>query len=243
MQQDGERDRRAAGVPGLEADDLTPASLKEAGAVVRELADAGIQVPKELTEDLALYLTHIREYGRRINLVAGADLERVGRRHLLESYNVLNAPIDLTNGPLADVGSGAGVPGIPLALLLPHLEVALIESVGKKARFLERVVGDLGLASRVKVVMERVEDLSTDPEFRGRFAAVTMRGLGPLPRVVPWCAPLLRPRGILVAFKGTEMEKELKQAMSAIVTAGLELLDIVPLRWGEGRLVLLQRGD
>lgn len=232
-----------AGGAAAHAEVLRAEELNEAGAVTRELAAAGFHVPEGLTRAFALYLTRIREWSRHIHLVAAGDLERIGTRHLLESFNVLDCPLSLSGGRLADAGSGAGFPGIPLALLLPDLEVLLIESVRKRARLLARLVAELGLGGRVQVRTERVEDVAAQPEFRERFTVVTMRGLGPLPRVIPWCAPLLGPRGVLVAFKGASFEEELRQALGAIAAAGLELLDIVPLRWGEGRLVLLRRGE
>jgi 16S rRNA (guanine527-N7)-methyltransferase len=224
--------------------DLPASVLNEAGEVIRELAAAGIQIPEAQLVIFARYLHRVREWGRRINLVARGDLSRLGRRHLLESFNVLcHFPPDLAaRGPLADAGSGAGFPGLPLALLLPHLDVVLIESVRKKAQFLERVVAEFGLGGRVRVEAERAEVLAGRPEYRGRFAVVTVRGIGPLSRAVRWCAPLLRPGGYLMAFKGTEaVEEELRLAMAAVGAYGLELSDIVPLRWGEGRLILLRR--
>ena len=224
--------------------DLPAAALNEAGDVVRELAAAGFQVTEAQLVIFARYLHRVREWGRRINLVASGDLGRLGRRHLLESFNILcHLPPDLAGeGPLADAGSGAGFPGLPLALLLPHLEVVLIESVRKKAQFLDRVVAELELGGRVRVEADRAEVLAVRPEFRGRFAVVTVRGIGPLSRAVRWCAPLLRPRGHLMVFKGTAAaEEELRLAMTAIGAYGLEFSDIVPLRWGDGRLVILWR--
>jgi len=232
-----------SGLPLADVQDLPADILDQANEVTRELAAAGIRISGELTRAFAIYMGRLREWSRRMNLVSPRDLERVGRRHLLESFNVLTCPIDLADGPLADAGSGAGFPGLPLALVVPNLEVLLIESVRKKALFLERVITELGLAGRVQVRAARVEVLAASPELRGRFAVVTMRGFGLLSRGVRWCAPLLRPRGYLVAFKGTEFEKELRQAMAVMSTSGLGLVDVVPLRWGEGRLVLLRRKD
>jgi 16S rRNA (guanine527-N7)-methyltransferase len=209
---------------------------------VRELERAGLDVPDELAARLALYLHRIREWGRRMNLVSPGDLGRLARRHLLESYNILfNTPPGLMAGPLADAGSGAGFPGVPLALALPHLEVLLIESIRKKSAFLESAVNELGLGGRVFVAAERAETVACRAEHRGKYGLVTARGLGPLSRAIRWCAPLVALGGHLVGFKGTDIDEELGDALPAIVAHGLELADVVPLRWGEGRLVLLRR--
>lgn len=214
---------------------------EEAAEVARELATIGVHVGAEQIQAFSVYLTRVRQRGQRINLVSGGDLGRLGRRHLLESFNILSCPLQITSGPLADAGSGAGFPGLPLASLVPELRVLLIESVRKKARFLTEIVDELGLGDRVRVAAERVEVLAARPEHAGAFNTVTVRGLGPLSRVAPWCAPLLRPRGYLVAFKGTDVERELSVSIKAIAAEGLELMDIVPLRWGDGNLVILRR--
>ncbi len=117
-----------------------------------ELAGLGITLDPATEEALALYLRRIRQWSERINLVSAHDVERLGRRHLLESFNVLACPFPLAGARLADAGSGAGFPGIPLALIEPTLEVLLIESVRKKAAFLSRMVADLGLAPSSEAV-------------------------------------------------------------------------------------------
>lgn len=214
---------------------------EEAAEVARELATMGVHVGAEQIQTFSAYLARVRERGQRINLVSSGDLSRLGRRHLLESFNILSCPLQISSGPLADAGSGAGFPGLPLASVVPELRVLLIESVRKKARFLVEMVTELGLEGRVRVEAERVEVLARRPEYAGAFYTVTLRGLGPLSRVVPWCAPLLRPRGHLVAFKGTDVERELRVSIETIAAEGLELTDIVPLRWGDGKLVVLRR--
>jgi 16S rRNA (guanine527-N7)-methyltransferase len=252
---DGHRAQADPGVPDGERADVVPGpsdevvphgaipaeALAEASEVTRELAGLGLSISADHARMFARYLQRVRERSRHVNLVSGGDLARLGRRHLLESFNILSCPLDLSRGPLADAGSGAGFPGLPLALLLPELRVLLVESVQKKARFLREMVDEFGLAGRVRVEAERVEVLAARPELAGAFNAVTVRGMGPLSRVVPWCAPLLRARGHLVAFKGTGIEEELRGAIETISSHGLELADIVHMRWGEGRLLILRR--
>jgi len=195
---------------------------------------------------IARFLGCFRQVGAHTNLVSAADMHRLGQRHLLESFNVLACGLDLDwsgerIGPLLDAGSGGGFPGLPLAIVLPHLRVALVESVRKKARFLAETVDALGLADRVRVVPERVETLGQAQEWRGQFPLLTARGFGPLPRTLPWCAPLLAEGGYLVAFKGTQVDHELTLAASAMRKGRLELHGLAPMRWGEGRMVVLRK--
>lgn len=256
----GGREAAPSGPPGAR-------ELAEALDVARELAGIGVTLGPATEHALAVYLRRIRQWSERFNLVSAADVERLGRRHLLESFNVLACPLPLGDARLADAGSGAGFPGIPLAMVLPELEVLLIESVRKKAAFLARVVSELGLAPpqgaeaptpgdphgagrisasvspppRVIVAAERAERLAAFPEHRGRYGIVTVRGFGPLSRAVGECGGLLVPGGFLVAFKGSEPEREIREALGVMRASGFALTDIVPMRWGEGSLVLLQR--
>ena len=258
----------------------------EAHEVAGELAGLGIDLDRHAEEALAMYLRRIRQWSERINLVSALDVERLGRRHLLESFNVLTCPFSLAGARLADAGSGAGFPGIPLALIEPELEVLLIESVRKKAAFLSRVVSDLGLAPpapavpataeaaagaaaeaaagltagaaaeatraraqsaappllpRVVVAAERAEVLASLAEHRSRYGILTVRGFGPLSRAVRECGALLAPGGFLVAFKGSSPEREVREALAIMRGRRLMLADIMPMRWGEGSIVLLRR--
>lgn len=107
---------------------------------------------------------------------------------------------------VVDVGSGAGLPGIPLAILRPDLRVTLLESLLRRASFLEQAVEELGLGDRVSVVRARAE------EHRGTFDVVTCRAVAPLPRLVGWCLPLIAPGGQLLALKGSTAADELAEA-------------------------------
>jgi 16S rRNA (guanine527-N7)-methyltransferase len=215
---------------------------REASEVLQELIAAGEPVDgNALLPLFAGYLARVQQSGESMNLVSTGDRARIGRRHLLESFNVLAVPGDWAVGPLCDAGSGAGFPGLPLAMLFPALPVVLVESVRKKARFLSETVAALGLEGRVTVLAERVEDVAQRAPWRGSFAIVTARGLGPLERSLPWCAPLLRAGGHLVAFKGTHVDRELAGAAEVARRAQLELRDLIPMRWGEGNMVVFRR--
>jgi len=226
----------------------TPASLRdeeagvEADEVVRELEAAGVHFDANPVRALfAQFIARVRSVGEQMNLVSTADRTRIGRRHLLESFNVLSCPVEWGTGPLCDAGSGAGFPGLPLAMLLPELKVVLVESVGKKARFLAATVATLGLAQRVSILPERVEDIAQRAPWREMFPIVTARGLGPLDRALPWCAPLLSEGGHLIAFKGSQVDAELAAAAHAMQAAQLDLRDLIPMRWGEGALVVFRK--
>ena len=102
---------------------------------------------------------------------------------------------------MVDVGSGAGLPGIPLAVLRPDLRVALLEPLLRRVNFLNEAVDALGLGDRVTVVRGRAE------EHHQRYAVVLARAVAPLVKLVPWCAPLRSPAGTILALKGRSAQR------------------------------------
>lgn len=115
-----------------------------------------------------------------------------------------------------DVGSGAGLPGIPLALVRPDLKVVLLEPLLRRATFLSEVIAELGLTGRVSVDRGRAE------ERRGNYAVdvVTSRAVAPLDRLAGWCLPLTKPGGVMLALKGSSAQEEIESSRAAIGKAG-----------------------
>jgi 16S rRNA (guanine527-N7)-methyltransferase len=118
-----------------------------------------------------------------------------------------------------DVGTGAGFPGLPLKILYPHISLTLVESVAKKARFLEAVVAELDLAD-VSVMVARAEALGQDAAFRGRFDWAVARAVAELRVLVEYLLPLCRVGGHLLAQKGERAADEVAAAQQAIATLG-----------------------
>lgn len=146
-------------------------------------------------------------------LIGPRESDRLWDRHVLNSV----APAELLpeGATVADVGSGAGLPGIPLALLRPDLRVVLVEPLLRRATFLEQAVEELGLGDRVEVVRSRAED------HNGRYDVVLSRALAPLPRLISWCDPLRQPDGVIVALKGRTAPDELAAARRDLERRGL----------------------
>jgi 16S rRNA (guanine527-N7)-methyltransferase len=153
-----------------------------------------------------------------MNLTRITDPSEVEVRHFLDSLTAALPVLDrLQIGErlrLVDVGSGGGMPGLPLKIAFPSLSVTLIESVNKKADFLRETVGDLGLTD-VEVVALRAELAARDPTRRDVYDWATARALGPLPVVVELCAPFLAPGGLLVAQRSGDLDADLVHAAPA----------------------------
>jgi 16S rRNA (guanine527-N7)-methyltransferase len=151
--------------------------------------------------------------GVRRGLIGPREADRVWSRHLLNSAVVVEACP--ASGLVVDVGSGAGLPGIPMALARPGLTVRLVEPLLRRVTFLTEVVSRLGL-DNVEVVRSRVEDL------HGSWAAptVTARAVAPLDRLAAWCLPLVAPGGSLLAVKGERADEELTDARDQLRRLG-----------------------
>ena len=153
-------------------------------------------------------------------LIGPRETDRLWDRHVLNSV-AISGLID-AGASLVDVGSGAGLPGIPLAVLRPDLQVTLLEPLLRRVTFLTATVTDLGLADRVRVVRGRAE------EHDEQYDVVVARALAPLSRLVQWCTPLRRPGGVILALKGRSAGDEIAQARSVVARSGLavELLAV-----------------
>lgn len=136
-------------------------------------------------------------------LLGPREGDRLWQRHILNSAAL--ASVMPQGASVVDVGSGAGLPGIPLALVRPDLQVTLLEPLERRVTFLTAAVENLGISDRVRIVRARAE------EHKDLYDVVTCRAVGPLKRLLPWCLPLLRPRtGELIALKGASVSDELR---------------------------------
>ena len=153
--------------------------------------------------DLAVRYAHLLcTAGVERGLLGPREKERIWERHLLNSAAL--APLVPAGADVADLGSGAGLPGIPLALARPDLRVTLVEPMARRVAFLRECVDDLQVD--VAVVRARAEELA-----RASVGVVVVRALAPLVRLVPTALPLLRPDGLLLAMKGRTATDELAQ--------------------------------
>jgi 16S rRNA (guanine527-N7)-methyltransferase len=150
---------------------------------------------------------------RQLNLTRITALEDFLYRHLLDSLS-LSAFLP-TGSLLADIGSGAGFPAIPLAMARPDLQVTAVESVGKKCAFIQETIEKLRLTN-LKVLNTRGEHLGHDPQARERFDRVTARAVAALPVLLEYCLPLVKVGGSFLAMKGLNFEAELADSKNAL---------------------------
>jgi 16S rRNA (guanine527-N7)-methyltransferase len=203
-----------------------PAGVAE--ALERGLAAMGLDAA--LAPPLLTYLTLLDRWNRTYNLTAIRDPMEMVTRHLLDS---LAMQPYLEQGTLADLGTGPGLPGIPLAIARPQLQVTLVESNGKKARFMREAVRQLGLTN-ARVAESRAEALA-EP---GAYDNLTARAMDTLAGIIAVGGHLLRPGGRLLAMKGVHPHDEIAQ-----LPAGWQVEQVLPLHvpglTGERHLVVV----
>jgi 16S rRNA (guanine527-N7)-methyltransferase len=195
-------------------------------------ATCGIVLDAERVNRLARYVELLLARNERLNLTRIVELPEIERRHLLDSLTCALPVLDALNGGAAwrcaDVGSGGGLPGIPLAIVFPSLQMTLIESVGKKAAFLREVVAELGLEG-VSVRAERAEEAAHDPAERDGYDLVVARALAPLPVALELCLPFARPGGVAVLPRGSDLAGQLADGEAAAESLAARLRPPVPL--------------
>jgi 16S rRNA (guanine527-N7)-methyltransferase len=218
---------------------VTPDQL--AARLKSEAAGVGTALTDGQTAQLIQYLQLITRWKRAAALTAVGDPLEAARVHVADSLLCLRAGLAEGAG-LIDVGSGAGLPGVPLAIARPDLHVTLLEANRRKAGFLERAVAELGLD--VRVLAGRAEDLAAGPPAREAYDVVTARAVAPLPILAELTLPLARVGGRAVLLKGPRVHKEIASARGAIATLGgdpPELIEAVLLGGSHRAIVVVPK--
>lgn len=161
-------------------------------------------------------------WNEKINLTAIHTKEEIKTKHFLDSLTLLPF-IPKETKTLVDVGSGAGFPGIPLAIVRPEINVTLIESIGKKAKFLEHVVEILNLKN-VEVINARAEEVAKHPDYFESFDVGVARAVARLDKLAPFVLPLVKKGGIFLAQKGTL--ENLEESVEALAECGGKIISI-----------------
>jgi 16S rRNA (guanine527-N7)-methyltransferase len=182
---------------------------------------AGVATFGDQLELISRYVDMLASRGIDRGLIGPREADRLWDRHVLNSAAL--SQLIPSSADVVDVGSGAGLPGLPLAILRPDLEVTLLEPLLRRSTFLDEAVAELGLGERVRVVRARAED------HRDRYRVVTARAVAPLPRLVLWCNPLRDPDGQILALKGASAADEVRTAGTALRSAGLRA-EVLQLR-------------
>ena len=199
-------------------------------AMLERAAAAGIPLNAVQAEMFESYHCMLIEANVRFNLTRVPDDEAEAiDRNYLDCIAPLAIGLPAAHASLIDVGSGAGFPGIPLAICLPETRIVLMDSLGKRVEFLESVIGELQL--NAQAVHLRAEDGARKPEYREAFDLATARAVAPLNLLCEYLLPFVRVGGQMLALKGPGLDEEVAAAENALSVLGGRFLrsDALPI--------------
>jgi len=177
---------------------------------------------------LEQYEQELLAWNERFNLTAIRDVEEVRVKHFLDSLTCVQAMRENPGKRLADIGTGAGFPGLVLKIVYPAVQLTLVESVGKKADFCRHVVNTLGL-DNVEVIQERAENIGQLLAYREQFDWAVARAVAALPVLAEYLLPLVRVGGSMLAMKGESGPVESHASEHALQMLGGHLRQLVPV--------------
>ena len=189
-----------------------------------EVQNLGIQLNNEQENQFLTYFNELVEVNQYMNLTAITEKEDVYRKHFLDSLEIVRALDNKEKYTLCDVGSGAGFPSIPLAIVDSNVNVTIIDALNKRIKFLNDLTGKLGLTN-VNALHKRAEDYVK--EVGASFDVVTARAVARLNVLVELCLPLVKIGGKFIAMKGSGGQDELDEAKKGISILGGKIVDVI----------------
>ena len=209
-----------------------------------QLAALGIVLSEKQLDQFETYFSLLVEWNEKMNLTGITERGAVYEKHFYDSLTLAKS-VDFNEvSSLADIGSGAGFPSIPLAIAYPHLKVTIVDSLAKRIRFLEEVASRLGL-SDVSPIHGRAEDVARLKAHRDQYDIVTARAVARLAVLNEFCLPFVRAGGTFVAMKGTDITEEISESKYSIDKLNGKLIRIeqmqLPSEGADRHLVLIAK--
>lgn len=187
--------------------------------------DVGLELTKDQYEKFITYMRLLQEWNEKINLTAITEDEEIIKKHFIDCIKAFKRDEFKNAKTLIDVGTGAGFPGLPIAIMKSDLQVTLLDSLNKRINFLNTVVRELGLQN-VTTIHSRAEDGARDKNLREKFDIATSRAVANMTVLAEFCLPYVKVGGNFIALKGPAVEEEIQGSKNAIGTLGGELVDI-----------------
>ena len=201
----------------------------------------GVEINAEQAEKFEGYARLLFEWNQKMNLTAITSPEGVALLHFADSLTLLSAADFKDGASLADVGTGAGFPSVPLAIMRPDMQFTLVDSLNKRITFLEAVKSELGLD--FKTVHGRAEELGRDVKYREKFDFATARAVAGLNVLCEYCLPFVKKGGSFLAMKGPSGRDEAAQAENAVKLLGGRLSAVKEFSLGENdrRVIIIDK--
>ena len=190
-------------------------------------AEAQLSFTDEQLAQFTRYYELLVETNKVMNLTAITEPEEVAVKHMVDSLLAFEAA--MAGKTLVDVGTGAGFPGVPLKIYCPSLKVTLVDSLGKRLRFLEQVISELGLKG-IRCEHLRAEDAGRNKKHREQYDYVTARAVARLSVLSEYCLPLAKKGGQFIALKGSRYAEEINEGEAAVKILGGKIISAEPVK-------------
>lgn len=187
--------------------------------------DLGIKFTEDMAIKFEEYYNLLIEWNKKINLTAITDKEDVYKKHFIDSIKAISNSEIKGAKTLIDVGTGAGLPGIPIKIVLPDLEITLLDSLNKRVIFLDECIAKLKL-NKISAYHGRAEDFAQDTRFREKFDIVISRAVANLPVLVEICLGFSKIGGYFVALKGPSINDELVGSEKVVKLMGGRVIGV-----------------
>lgn len=208
------------------------------------MTERGFPLSQRQLEQFEMYFRLLVEWNEKMNLTGITDKEAVYEKHFFDSVSLaffLDLP-SITS--LADIGSGAGFPSLPLKIVFPHLKVTIVDSLNKRIQFLLQVCNSLGLEG-VQCIHGRAEDIARLPEHRDAYRLVTARAVARLNVLNEFCLPFVEKDGIFAAMKGSETVQEVEEAAYSLAELKAKVVQVqsfkLPYEQSERSIVIVRK--
>lgn len=197
--------------------------------LTQRAAEAGLSLTDAQIAQFAVYHEMLIDWNTRMNLTALTSPEDVAVKHIIDSLTAYDAALFDGAKKLIDVGTGAGLPGIPLAVAAPHICVTLMDALQKRVRFLTEVTRAMGLTNTV-CIHARAEEAARQPAHREHYDIAVSRAVARMPVLLSYTLPLVRVGGTLLALKGRAYAEEAAEGAAAARTLGGGAITARPVR-------------
>lgn len=206
--------------------------------------ELNINLDEEALESFRTYKKLLQEWNEKIDITTITEDKEVDIKHFLDSLTAITTDLFEGKKRIIDVGTGGGFPGLPLKIYNNNLEVSLLDSLNKRIKYLNEVIGELKL-DNIEAIHGRAEELSRTKEYREQYDICISRAVASLDTLSEYCMPFVKQGGYFISMKGPEIEEELKESNNAITTLGGKVLKVekirIPLSDIEHSLIIIEK--
>lgn len=185
----------------------------------------GLVLSQEQMAQFERYANDLLYWNEKVNLISRRDVEHVWLRHILHSVAMGFTGELPKSGKVLDIGTGGGLPGIPLKIVNPKYDVTLLDSIAKKVQTVGMMASHI-TKHGLRAVRERAEELPNHAGLKGPYDLIVSRATAPLVDLMKWSRPVLKPEGVILTLKGGQLDEEIRQAQTKFKEAEITVIDL-----------------